>query len=119
AGREFGGAGGGDAFAFRVAQGGEFEGDVAGVLDDDLVFDFLSEFTGFFGGAVGDFALDALLLFDRERRFGGHFGGDFDGGLGGGAFVAFDRGFVGVGADGEHVAAGDALFFPGQEFGGP
>ena len=31
--------------------------------------------------------------------FGGDFGGDFVGGLGAGAFVAFDRGFVGVGAD--------------------
>ena len=31
--------------------------------------------------------------------FGGDFDGDFVGGLGAGAFVAFDRGFVGVGAD--------------------
>ena len=72
---------------------------VAGVLDDDLVFDGLADFAGLFGGAVGAFAFDPLLLFDREGRFGGDFGGDFVGGLGAGAFVAFDRGFVGVGAD--------------------
>ena len=64
------------------------------------------------------FARDPLLLFERERRFGGDFGGDFVGGLGAGAFVAFDRGFVGVGADRQHVAAGEGLFFADGDFGG-
>ena len=96
---EFGGAGRGDAFAAGVFQGAEFERHVAGVPDDDLVFDGLADFAGLFGDAVGAFAGDLLLLFDREGRFGGDFGGDFVGGLGAGAFVAFDRGFVAVAAD--------------------
>src|SRR5208282_6604393 len=41
---DFGGAGRGDAFATGVFQGGEFEGDVAGVLDRDLVFNGLAQF---------------------------------------------------------------------------
>ena len=43
AGGEFGGAGRGDAFAVGVFQCAEFERHVAGVLDDDLVFDLLAD----------------------------------------------------------------------------
>ena len=82
-----------------VVRAREFERDVAGVRDDDLVFDGLAEFAADFARAVGGFAGDPLELFDREGRFGGDFGGDFVGGLFAGAFVAFDRGFVDVGAD--------------------
>ena len=118
AGGEFGGAGRGEAFAAGVFQGAEFERHVAGVLDDDLVFDRLAEFAGQFGSCCSWLRLDPLLLFDREGRFGGDFGGDFVGGLGAGAFVAFDRGFVGVGADrSQRVGAGEGLFFAGAEFG--
>ena len=113
---EFGGPGRGDGFAVGVFEGGEFERHVAGVLDDDLVFDGLTQFAGLGGGAVAAFAFDPLELFDREARFGGHFGGDFVGGLFAGAFVAFDRGFVAVGADPQRVAAGEGLFFAGFQF---
>ena len=64
------------------------------------------EFAAQFARGVGDFTGDFLFLGDREVRFGGDRGGDFVGGLGAGAFVAFDRGFVGVGADGQDVGAG-------------
>ena len=66
-----------EAFAAGVFQGGEFERDVAGVLDDDLVFDRLAEFARFFSRAVVGFAFDPLLLFDRVGRFGGDFDRDF------------------------------------------
>ena len=101
-----------------VFQSGEFERHVAGVLDRDLVFDGLAEFAFQFAGAVVGFAFEPLLLFDREARFGGDFGGDFVGGLGAGAFVAFDGGFVGVGADRQHVGAGEGLFGADGQFGG-
>ena len=111
-------AGRGNAFAVGVRQCAEFQSKVAGVLDDDLVFDFLTKFAAEFARAEGAFAGELLLLFDREGRFGGDFGGGFVGGLGAGAFVAFDRGFVHVGADGEFVRAGEELFVADGEFSG-
>ena len=61
-------------------QRAEFERDVAGVLDDDLVFDRLAEFAGQFRRAVKlPSPSISLVLFDRERGFGGDFGGDLVG----------------------------------------
>ena len=114
---QFGCAGRSDAFAGRVFHGREFERHIPGVLDGDLVFDGLAEFAFQFARDVVGFAFDALLLFDREAWFGGDFGGGFVGGLGAGAFVAFDRGFVGRGADRERVAAGKGLFAADGQFG--
>ena len=118
-GREFGGAGRGDAFAVGVCQGAEFECDVAGVLDDDLVFDRLAGFAGDFAFGVVRFALDALELFDRVAGFFGDRDRDLVGGFGARAFVAFDRGFVAVGAHcGERVGAGEGGFGARREFAG-
>ena len=104
---QFGGAGGRDVFAGGVFEGGEFERHVAGVLDDHLVFDLLAVFAAEFVFGVGAFAAQPLELFDRVGRFRGDFDRDFVGRLGAGAFAAFDRGFVGVGAGGrQRVAAG-------------
>ena len=116
----------GDAFAVGVFQRREGQRHVAGVLDDDLVFDRLADFAFQFGDRVVDFAFDALELFDREF---GVFGDVDDDRVGAvrdrqavfGRRVAFDRSLVGVGAgSGEGVFARvGRRFAGGQRFRGP
>ena len=81
-----------DVFAVGVREVREFQRDVAGVRDDDLVFDDVADFAREFFLGERSAAPDSLELFDGEGRFrfGRDFDDDFVGFFAAGAFIADD-----------------------------